>query len=91
MENLYIIAVSILFSGIIGMVSWWIKNIHTEVRELIKELTELKQLIAAMKAQVEKSIEIDIQEIKEDIRTLYKKTNANEKEIAALKQKRCCN
>ena len=90
MEKVYITALSILFAAIIGMVSWWIKNIHTEVKELIKEMNELKQLISAMKSQVEKSIEIDIQELKEDIRTLYKKTNANEKEIAALKQKRCC-
>lgn len=87
MEKLYITALSILFAAIIGMVSWWIKNLHKEVKELIKELTELKQLIAAMKAQVEKSIETDIQELKADIRTLYKKTNENEKEIAALKQK----
>lgn len=90
MEKIYITALSILFAAIIGMVSWWIKNIHREVKELIKELTELKQLIAAMKAQVEKSIETDIQELKADIKTLYKKTNENEKEIAALKQKKCC-
>lgn len=88
LENLYIITVSILFSAIVGMVSWWIKNVHKEVKELIKELTELKQLIAGMKAQVEKSIETDIQELKADIKTLYKKTNENEKEIAALKQQR---
>lgn len=90
MEKFYITALSILFAAIIGMVSWWIKNVHKEIKELIKELTELKQLIAAMKAQVEKSIETDIQELKADIKILYKKTNENEKEIAALKQKKCC-
>lgn len=90
MEKIYITALSILFAAIVAMVSWWIKNVHKEVKELIKELTELKQLIAGMKAQVEKSIETDIQELKADIKTLYKKTNENEKEIAALKQKKCC-
>ena len=87
MEKLYIIALSILFSAIIGMVGWWIKSIHKEVKELIKELTELKQLLAGMKIQVEKSIETDIQEMKEDIKTLYRRTNKNESSIASLKQK----
>ena len=87
MEKLYIIALSILFSAIIGMVSWWIKTIHREVKELIKDLTEIKQLLAAMKTQVEKSIETDIQEIKEDIRTLYGRVNKNDSSIATLKQK----
>jgi len=87
MEKLYIIALSFLFSAIIGMVSWWIKTIHKEVKELIKDLTEIKQLLAGMKAQVEKSIETDIQELKQDIRTLYGRTNKNESSIASLKQK----
>jgi predicted RNase H-like nuclease (RuvC/YqgF family) len=87
MEKVYLIIFSFLFSAIIGMVGWWIKTVHKEVKELIKELTELKQLLAGMKMQVEKSIETDITEMKSDIKTLFRRTNKNESSIATLKQK----
>lgn len=87
MEKVYLIIFSFLFSAIIGMVGWWIKTVHKEVKELIKELTELKQLLAGMKIQVEKSIETDITEMKSDIKTLFRRTNKNESSIASLKQK----
>jgi len=87
MEKLYIIALSILFSTIIGIASWWLKTVHKEVKELIKDLVEIKQLLAGMKTQVEKSIETDIKEIKADVKTLFSKTNKNQSDIATLKQK----
>ena len=79
MEKIYLLILSVLFSLIVGMVGYWIKTVHTEFKQLIKELTDytaqLKLLIVGIQTQIEKGIETDIEEIKEDIKTLYTRTN----------------
>lgn len=81
MEKLYLIFFSVLFSAIIGLVAYFLKTMHAEVKQLIKELTDytnkLKQVIVGIQMQIDKSIETDIKEIKEDIKTLYQRTNKN--------------
>ena len=91
MEKLYIILLSTLFTLIMGMVAYWLKTVHKEFKQITKELTDyttqLKLVIVGIQTQIEKSIETDIIEIKNDIKTLYRKTNKNESDISANKKK----
>lgn len=91
MEKLYIIILSFLFSAILGMIGYWVKTVHKEFKQLLKEITDytngLKQLIVGIQTQINKGIEADIQEIKTDVKTLYGKANKNESKIATLNQK----
>lgn len=79
MDNFYMVLFSILFTTIVGIMGYFVKSIHHEVKLLIKELMdythELKQLIVGIQTQIDKGIETDIQEIKADIKTLYSKVN----------------
>lgn len=81
MEKMYLIVFSILFSAIVGIVTYFLKSMHMEVKGLIKELTDytnkLNQIIIGIQTQLEKGIETDIKEMKEDIKTLYHRTNNN--------------
>ena len=91
MEKLYITILSILFSVLVGMIGYWLKTAHREIKTLIKELVEslnnLHRLVTGIETQIEKGIEADIKEIKEDVKTLYRRTNKNESDIATLKEK----
>ncbi len=73
------------------MISYWIKTVHKEIKQLLKELTdythELRELIVGIQTHIIKGIETDIQEIKADIKTLYGRTNKNENQIASLEEK----
>ena len=91
MEKFYIIILSVLFSALVGMIGYWLKTAHREIKSLIKELVEslnnLHRLVTGIETQIEKGIEADISEIKTDIKELYKRTNTNESDIATLKEK----
>lgn len=91
MEKLYIIILSVLFSALVGMVGYWIKAVHRDFKQILKELTEytneLKQLIVGIQTHISKGIESDIVEIKTDIKNLYNKTGKNENSIASIEQK----
>lgn len=91
MEKLYIIILSVLFSALLGMIGYWIKAVHKEFKQVLKELTEytneLKQLIVSIQTQIAKGIETDILEMKSDIKNLYNKTNKNENNISSIHQK----
>jgi predicted PurR-regulated permease PerM len=91
MDRFYIIIVSILFSTLLGLGSYWVKTAHEEFKQLIKELTaytsELKELIVGIQTQINKGIETDIKEIKKDVRALYQKAGKSESEIASLNQR----
>jgi predicted PurR-regulated permease PerM len=91
MERFYIIMLSVLFSALLGMASYWIKTAHAEFKQLIKELTtytgELKELIVGIQTQINKGIETDIKEIKEDIRTLYARSGKHESALSSINQK----
>ncbi|MFC5047690.1 hypothetical protein ACFSTE_05850 [Aquimarina hainanensis] len=82
MTHLYPIIFSILFS----ILCYFIKSIHSEIKQLLKELTEytqeLRTLISNIQIQIDKGIEADITEIKTDIKYLYKKSNTNAAAIA---------
>ncbi|WP_367583287.1 hypothetical protein [Aquimarina sp. 2304DJ70-9] len=77
--------IPILFSGLIGILGYFLKTIHAEVKQLIKELTEytneLRALIRGIQVQIDKGIEADIREIKSDIKHLYRKSNANAEDL----------
>ncbi len=91
MEKVYILILSILFTTLVGMVGYLLKSIHKEVKQLIKELTDytnkLKLLIVGIQTHIDKGIETDIQEIKEDIKSLHYRSNKNQSQIASLQQK----
>ena len=91
MEKLYILILSVLFSAILAMIGYWVKAVHKEFKQLLKELTDyttgLKQLIVGIQTQINKGIETDIQELKHDIKTLYTKSNKNESKISKKKKK----
>ena len=80
MERLYLIIFSILFTAIIGIIGYFLRSMHKEVKQLIKELTDytnsLKNLIVGIQTHIDKGIETDIKELKTDIKTLFSKINA---------------
>ncbi|MCB9335822.1 MAG: hypothetical protein H6586_06715 [Flavobacteriales bacterium] len=86
MEKLSIIVVSVLFSSIIAMLGYFLKTAHKENKDMFKELAELKQLLIAIKIQVEKSIVTDIEEVKQNVRDLFDRTRHNESEISKLNE-----
>lgn len=90
-DKLIIVVISILSSCIIGMMSYWLKTVHKEFKQLLGELTaytsKLKQLIVGIQMQIEKGIETDIKEMKSDIKNIRERTNKNDAHIAALNLK----
>ena len=85
------ILISVLFSTIIALVGYWLRNVHKEFKELIKELTlytsRMKQLIVGIQMQIEKGIEIDIQELKTETKALQERTGRLESKVAGLSEK----
>lgn len=85
MQNLVLLILSLAFTVIFGVVGYFLRSMHIEVKQFIKELTDytnkLKQLIVGIQTQIDKSIETDIVEIKADIKTLYSKTQKNTETI----------
>lgn len=81
---------TILFSTIIGLLSYWFKIVHKEVKQLLKELSEclheLSNMVVGIQMQIDKGIEADIQENKKQINELFKRTNKMSNQIAALNQ-----
>ena len=86
MEKISIIVISILFSAVIAMLGYFLKTTHNENKNLFKELAELKQLLIAIKIQVETSIVSDIKEVKDNIKTLFDRTHNNKAEIGKLSE-----
>ena len=68
------------------MLGYFLKTTYQENKDMFKELAELKQLLIAIKIQVEKSIVIDIQEVKQNIKTLFDRTRHNESGISKLNE-----
>lgn len=85
MENFYLLVFSILFTAIVGIIGYFLKSVHSEVKQLIKELTaytsKLKELIVGIQTQIDKSIEADIKEMKQDVKQLQAKAHSNERNI----------
>ena len=86
MEKVSIIIISILFSSVIAMLSYFLRSTHKENKEMFKELAELKQLLIAIKIQIEKSIVVDITEVKDNIKKLFDRTHNNKAEIGKLSE-----
>ena len=91
MEKIYLIVLSVLFSCLVGVISYWVKTVHTEFKQILKEVTgytrELNALIVGIQMQIQKGIETDISDIKENIKTLYNRTNDNREKILSIKAK----
>lgn len=87
MEKMSIIIISFLFSVIIAMLGYFLKSTHNENKEMFKELGELKQLLIAIKIHIEKSIVVDINEVKDNIKKLFDRTHNNKSEIGKLTEK----
>ena len=85
MQNIALLILSIAFTAVFGVIGYFLRSVHIEVKQFIKELTDytnkLKQLIVGIQTQIDKSIEKDIVEIKEDIKTLCRKTEKNAEAI----------
>ncbi|WP_103071854.1 hypothetical protein [Aquimarina sediminis] len=92
MKEIYFLIFSALFSGLIAILGYFVKSVHTEIKALLKELTEytgeLRTLINGIQIQIDKGIESDIREIKTDIKHLYSKTNSHTTELSKLKNNR---
>ena len=91
MERFFIILISIMVSALIGLIGYWLKTVHKEFQRLIRELTDytnqLRQLIAGIQMQIEKSIEIDISELKDEVKHNRGRINKQDAQIAALNQR----
>ena len=87
MEQLSIIIISFLFSIIIAMLGYYLKITNKEYKDMLKELTELKHLLVSIKTQIEKSIVLDIEEVKDNIKRLFDRTHNNRAEIGKLNEK----
>lgn len=87
MEKMSIIIITILFSSVIAMLSYFLRSTHNENKDMFKELAELKQLLIAIKIQIEKSIVVDISEVKDNIKKLFDRTHNNKEEIGKLNEK----
>ncbi len=89
MKEIYLLIISVLFSGVITVFGYFLKSVHTEVKALLKELTEytqeLRNLISGIQVQIDKGIEADITEMKADIKGVYKLSQHNFSEIEKLK------
>ena len=79
MENIPQFMLSISYAAVLAIIGYFLRSVHIEVKQFIKELTDytskLKQLIVGIQTQIDKGIETDITEIKDDIKTLYRRTN----------------
>lgn len=87
MEQLSIIIISFLFSIIIAMLGYFLRITHKENQDMFIELSELKHLLIAIKTQIEKSIVLDIEEVKKNIKSLFDRTHNNKAEIGKLNEK----
>ncbi len=91
MEKIFLIITSVMTSALIALIGYWLKTVHKEFQRLIKELTDytnqLRQLIAGIQIQIEKSIETDITELKEEVKHNRGRVNKHEAQIAALNQR----
>ena len=88
MKETYFLIFSVLFSGIIAMLGYFLRTVHTEFKTLLKELTEytqeLRTLISGIQVQIDKGIETDIIELKTDIKELYSKVNVQSSQLSKL-------
>ncbi len=91
MEKIFLIITSVMISALIGLVGYWLKTVHREFKRLIGELTDytnqMRQLIVGIQMQIEKSIETDITELKEDVKSNTSRINKQTAQIAALNQR----
>lgn len=88
--NIILAIAVVLLTTLIGLASYWLKTVYREIKELLKELTayinELKQIVASIQTHIEKGIEADIGELKQDVKTLYQRTNKLQSELSAFRQ-----
>ncbi|MCB0396827.1 MAG: hypothetical protein KDD36_09250 [Flavobacteriales bacterium] len=89
--NILITIMTILLSVVIGLVGYWMRTFHKEIKDLLRQLTdyinELQQVVVSIQTHIDKGIEKDIAEHKLDIKNLYQRTGRLSNEIATLKQK----
>ncbi len=88
MKEIYFLVFSILFSGVLAVLGYFLRTVHTEFKTLLKELTEytqeLRNLISGIQVQIDKGIEADIIDLKKDVKTLYSKVNVQSAQISKL-------
>lgn len=82
--KLDVIIISMLLTVLIGTIGYWLKASYTELKHISNNLNSLQTVVSGLQVQIEKSIEKDIAEVKNDINQLYSKTNKIE---AALNTK----
>ncbi|MBL4753049.1 MAG: hypothetical protein JKY52_05530 [Flavobacteriales bacterium] len=89
--NLFIAITIVLLTTLIGLMSYWLKIVYKEIKQMLKELTsyinELKQLVVSMQTQIERGIEVDIEKLKSDVQILYDHTNKLQNKLSELNPK----
>lgn len=87
MNKLYQIILSILFSIIIAMMGYWLKSSLTKFEQMVLGLHQVDNSVKVLQTQIEKGVEVDITELKSDIKALYQRVDANESNLSLIKGK----
>jgi archaellum component FlaC len=88
--EIFIAISSVLLSAIIGLIGFWLRVAHKEIKEAIKRLTdyiyELNQAVKVLETHINKGIERGISTNKEKINEIHERLENVEKDNSKLKQ-----
>lgn len=77
MESIFPTIATLLFSVIIGMIGYWLKQVHKEIKDAIRQLTnyinELNKAVLMIETHINKGIEQGIKHNKERIQDLQER------------------
>ena len=78
----------LLVSCVLGIGGYWIKSAYAEIKQLLKELNtyihELTKAVVTLQTQVDKQIETDISQLKENQESITLKVYKHENQISLL-------
>ena len=78
----------LLVSCVLGIGGYWIKSAYAEIKQLLKELNtyihELTKAVVTLQTQVDKQIETDISQLKENQQSITLKVYKHENQISLL-------
>ncbi len=89
-EEMLVIISSVLLSTIVGLIGFWLKVAHKEIKEAIRQLTDyiyqLNQAVKVLETHINKGIEQGISANKEKINQVHERLENVEEECRKLKQ-----
>jgi len=88
--EIFIAISSVLLSAIIGLIGFWLRVAHKEIKEAIKRLTDyiyqLNQAVKVLETHINKGVEQGISANKEKINEVHERLEKVEKDNRKLKQ-----